>query len=164
MQDLTLSSFAYLRMPLVLAGVALLVGAIGCWQRRELYRFGSMVLMTVLFFQAARVALVAFDPYFSSRQLAETLLRAPPGTFIADDQYYSFSSIFFYANRDGLLLNGRKNNLEYGSNEPGAPAVFIDEAEFAARWQSEERHYLATFVDQRRESKSWRANRTCSPC
>ena len=149
MQDLTLSSFAYLRMPLVLAGVALLVGAIGCWQRRELYRFGSMVLMMVLFFQAARVALVAFDPYFSSRQLAETLLRAPPGTFIADDEYYSFSSIFFYANRDGLLLNGRKNNLEYGSNEPGAPAVFIDDAEFAARWQSEKRHYLATFVDQR---------------
>ena len=105
--------------------------------------------MMVLFVHAARIALVAFDPYFSSRQLAETLLRAPPGTFIADDQYYSFSSIFFYANRDGLLLNGRKNNLEYGSNEPGAPAVFIDDTEFAVRWQSQDRHYVATFEDQR---------------
>ena len=149
MQDLTLSSFAYLRVPLILAGAAFLLGAIGCWQHRERYRFGAMVLMMVLFLHAARVALVAFDPYFSSRQLAETLRRAPPGTFIADDQYYSFSSIFFYANREGLLLNGRKNNLEYGSNEPGAPAVFIDDAEFAARWRSEDRYYLATFVDQR---------------
>ena len=149
MRDLTLSSFAYLRAPLILAGAAFLLGAVGSWQRRERYRFGAMVLMMVLFFHAARVALVAFDPYFSSRQLAETLRRAPPGTFISDDQYYSFSSIFFYANREGLLLNGRKNNLEYGSNEPGAPAVFIDDAEFAARWRSEDRYYLATFVDQR---------------
>ena len=34
-----------------------------------------MVLMMVLFFHAARIALVAFDPYFSSRQLAEALVR-----------------------------------------------------------------------------------------
>ena len=149
MRDLTLSSFAYLRLPLVLAGAAFLLGAIGCWQRRERFRIGAMVLMMVLFFHAARVALVAFDPYFSSRPLAEALLRGPPGTFIADDQYYSFSSIFFYANRDGLLLNGRKNNLEYGSNEPGAPAVFVNDAEFASRWQSDDRYYLATFADQR---------------
>ena len=149
MRDLTLSSFAYLRLPLVLAGAAFLLGAIGCWQRRERFRIGAMVLMMVLFFHAARIALVAFDPYFSSRQLAEALVRAPGGALIADDQYYSFSSIFFYANRDGLLLNGRKNNLEYGSNEPGAPAVFINDAEFAARWQSDDRYYLATFADQR---------------
>ena len=149
MRDLTLSSFAYLRLPLVLAGAAFLLGAIGCWQQRERFRIGAMVLMMVLFFHAARIALVAFDPYFSSRQLAEALVRAPGGALIADDQYYSFSSIFFYANRDGLLLNGRKNNLEYGSNEPGAPAVFINDAEFAARWQSDDRYYLATFADQR---------------
>ena len=149
MRDLTLSSFAYLRLPLVLAGAAFLLGAIGCWQRRERFRIGAMVLMMVLFFHAARIALVAFDPYFSSRQLGEALVRAPAGTLIADDQYYSFSSIFFYANRGGLLLNGRKNNLEYGSNEPGAPAVFINDAEFASRWRSEERYYLATFADQR---------------
>ena len=163
MQDLTLSSFAYLRAPLILAGAALLLGAIGCWRQRERYRFGSMVLMMVLFVHAARIALVAFDPYFSSRRLAETLLRAPPGRFIADDQYYSFSSIFFYANCDGLLLNGRKNNLEYGSNEPGVPAVFIDDTEFAARWRSEERHYLATFEDQRARIERLAGKQNLSP-
>ena len=84
--------------------------------------------MAVLFFQAARMALVVFDPYLSSRPLAEALLRAPPGKLIVDHHYYTFSSIFFYTNRDALLLNGRFNNLVYGSYAPGAPNVFIDDA------------------------------------
>ncbi len=45
-----------------------------------------------------------------------------------DHHYYTFSSIFFYTNRDALLLNGRFNNLVYGSYAPGAPNVFIDDA------------------------------------
>ena len=56
--------------------------------------------MLVLFFQAARMALVVFDPYMSSRPLADALLRAPEGKLIVDHHYYTFSSIFFYTNRD----------------------------------------------------------------
>ena len=42
-----------------------------------------------------------------------------------------------------LLLNGRVNNLEYGSNAPGAPPdVFIDDAQFRERWLSMERYYV----------------------
>jgi hypothetical protein len=41
-----------------------------------------------------------------------------------------------------LLLNGRKNNLEYGSYAPGAPAVFIDDAEFMRLWSGTIRYYL----------------------
>ena len=33
--------------------------------------------MMVLFLHASRMALVVFDPYLSSRPLAEALLRAP---------------------------------------------------------------------------------------
>ena len=77
--------------------------------------------MMVLFFHAARLALVVFDPYMSSRPLAEALLAAPPGKLIVDDQYYTFSSVFFYTNRRAHLLNGRVNNLEYGSYAPDAP-------------------------------------------
>ena len=61
---------------------------------------------------------------------------------IFDNQYYTFSSVFFYTNKHGLLLNGRVNNLQYGSYAPGAPQVFIDDTDFARRWQSPERHYL----------------------
>jgi hypothetical protein len=98
--------------------------------------------MSILFFQAARVAMAAFDPYLSSRPLAEALLRAPEGKLIVDHHYYSFSSVFFYTNRTALLLNGRFNNLVYGSYAPGAPNVFIDDAGWKAMWERPERCYL----------------------
>ena len=105
----------------------------------------------VLFFHAARLALVTFDPYLSSRPLAEALIAAPPGKLIVDDQYYTFSSVFFYANRRALLLNGRVNNLEYGSYAPDAPqGVFIDDARFQKLWGGEARYYLAAEGPQMR--------------
>jgi hypothetical protein len=135
MADLTLRAFAYLRVPLLVAGVAFALGAIG--------RRWSIVAMMVVFFHAARLALVAFDPYLSSRPLAQALLEAPPGKLIMGDQYYTFSSIFFYTNRRAKLLNGRVNNLEYGSYAPDAPRdVFIDDAELQRLWRSGERYYL----------------------
>jgi hypothetical protein len=80
------------------------------------------------------MALVVFDPYLSSRPLAEALNHAPEGRLIVDGAYYPFSSVLFYSNRNALLLNGRMNNLEYGSYAPGAPQVFIDDAEFVRVW------------------------------
>jgi hypothetical protein len=60
-----------------------------------------------------------------------------------DDQYYTFSSVFFYTNRRALLLNGRVNNLVYGSYAPDAPQdVFIDDRDFERLWASPERTYL----------------------
>ena len=59
MGDLTLESFAYLRLPLIVAGVAFLVGAVGAWR----CRFLAIAAMMVLFLNAARLALVVFDPY-----------------------------------------------------------------------------------------------------
>jgi 4-amino-4-deoxy-L-arabinose transferase-like glycosyltransferase len=142
MGDLTLDSFAYLRMPLMLALIAFLVGVLGLSFFKATRRFLALALMMVLFFHAARLAMVAFDPYLSSRVLAEALLKSPPGTLIAGDQYYTFSSVFFYANENALLLNGRVNNLEYGSNAPGAPNVFIDDADLARIWKAPQRYYL----------------------
>ena len=141
--DLTLHSFAYLRLPLLVAGVAFLIGAVGAWRwtgRRSALL--SLAIMMALFFHAARLALVAFEPYLGSRPLAEALVKQPEGRLIVDDQYYAFSSVFFYANRTALLLNGRVQNLIYGSFAPGAPDVFIDDGEFARLWSSPERHYL----------------------
>jgi len=148
MGDLTLASFAYLRTPLIVAGLAFLTGAASLWLARKLdVKLLGVVIMMVLFFHAARLALVVFDPYLSSRPLADALNRAPHGNLILDDQYYTFSSVVFYAeayhgNRF-LLLNGRVNNLEYGSYAPDAPRdVFIDDAEFASRWKSPDLYYI----------------------
>jgi hypothetical protein len=63
---------------------------------------------------------------------------------IIDGAYYSFSSLLYYSGRDALLLNGRFNNLEYGSYAPGAPAVFIDNDQFAHLWSQPARYYLAS--------------------
>ena len=143
MGDLTMASFAYLRIPLMLAGLAFLIGATGAWLRKT----AGMVVMMVLFFHAARLALIVWDPYLSSRPLAEALNRAPRGELILDDQYYAFSSVVFYAEayhgRRVLLLNGRVNNLQYGSYAPDAPrGLFIDDGGFRDRWQSSELYYI----------------------
>jgi 4-amino-4-deoxy-L-arabinose transferase-like glycosyltransferase len=139
MGDLTLQSFAYLRLPLALAGVAGVVGVLGI--RRPVLAGGLMML---IFFHAARLAMVAFDPYLGSKPLAEALESAPPGKLIEADAYYAFSSVFFYTNRTALLWNGRRDNLEYGSYAPGAPQVFIDDARFQQLWCGDERYYLLT--------------------
>ena len=141
--DLTIASFAYLRIPLIVAGVAFVLGAFLSFRRQV---WGA-VLMMVLFVHAARLALVVFDPYLSSRALGEALNRAPHGTLILDDQYYLFSSVVFYAEAYRgdrvLLLNGRVNNLEYGSYAPNAPqGIFIDDPGFRERWQSPDLYYI----------------------
>ena len=141
MADLTLRAFAYLRLPLALAACAFALGAAGAWLREIPIR--SLAIMMVVFLQAARLALTVFDPYLSSRPIAEALLRQPAGELIAGDQYYTFSSIFFYTNRKGLLLNGRVNNLEYGSYAPGAPVdIFINNADLARLWRRPDRYFL----------------------
>lgn len=143
MGDLTLQSFAYLRAPLILAGVAFLVGAAGGWLRGR-RAFIALAAMMVLFLHASRTALVVFDPYLSSRPIAEALLHAPPGQLIVDGAYYPFSSVLFYSNKSALLLNGRVNNLEYGSYAPNSPPVFINDAAFLRLWSGTIRYYLVT--------------------
>jgi 4-amino-4-deoxy-L-arabinose transferase-like glycosyltransferase len=142
MEDLTLASFAYLRLPLAVAAVAFLAGAFGTLRYSGQRAFLAAACMMVLFFHAARLAMVTFDPYLSSRPLAEALLHSPEGKLIVDHHYYTFSSVFFYTNRDALLLNGRFNNLVYGSYAPDAPDVFIDDAQWKNLWMSPRRYYL----------------------
>jgi len=147
MGDLTLSSFAYLKLPLALAAIAFAGIGLGLaiWRNN----IGRAVLVVaagmVIFFQAARLALVRFDGYLGSYPLAQALLKAPPGQLVEANSYYAFSSVFFYTGHTALLLNGRNNNLEYGSYAPGAPDVFIDDARFNALWRAPARCYLLAY-------------------
>jgi hypothetical protein len=142
MEDLTLTSFAYLRLPLAMAVLAFVLGAMGTFKAGAQRAAISAALMMVIFFHAARVAMVAFDPYLSSRPLAEAIQKAPPGTLIVDRHYYTFSSVFFYTNSTALLLNGRRINLEYGSYAPATPDVFIDDAQFRDLWLQPQTAYI----------------------
>jgi Dolichyl-phosphate-mannose-protein mannosyltransferase len=142
--DLTLRSFAYLKLPLGLAATAFGLGAMGLAASRTNIRWTVLVVAAsmIVFFQATRIALIRFDSYLGSYSLANSLQRNPPGQLIEADSYYSFSSAFFYADRTALLLNGRNNNLEYGSFAPGSPNVFIDDAQFVSLWTQSARYYL----------------------
>ena len=144
MGDLTIQSFAYLRQPLMLAGLAFLIGAIGAGRFIGKRAFFALAFMMVFFLHASRSALVVFDPYLSSRPIAEALNRSPAGQLIMDGAYYDYSSVFFYTNRRALLLNGRVTNLEYGSYAPGAAPVFIDDKGFRQLWSSDARCYVVT--------------------
>src|SRR5262249_57248266 len=72
MGDLTLQSFAYLRLPLAMAGFAALVGLAGLVLYRKHARgpFFAFAAMMLIFFHAAHVAMIAFDPYLGSKPLA----------------------------------------------------------------------------------------------
>jgi len=152
MEDLTVDSFAYLRVPLIMAGAAFLLGALGAVRLKRsptyLRVYLLAALMMVLFFQAARLAMVKFDPLLSSRDFANAILKDPPGQIILDHNYYWFSSIPFYTNRPVLLLNGRWHNLEYGSNAPNAPDVFLDDSKLKTLWSHPQRYYLVARADQ----------------
>ncbi|MGI9103648.1 MAG: ArnT family glycosyltransferase [Terriglobales bacterium] len=148
--DLTLAAFAYLRLPLAVAAFSFAFGALALWLAGK--SVGRIVLVTaitmIFFLQAARIAMVAFDSYMGSYPLAVALQQSPPGQLIEANAYYSFDSVFFYTGRNTLLLNGRTMNLEYGSWQPGAPQMFIDDAEFARLWNQPSRWYLFAYAGE----------------
>ena len=148
MMDLTFDSFAYLRLPLAVAAIALLGGALVTSRWIDLRSFLAAALMMVLFYHAARLALVVFDPFLSSRPLVEALLKSPDGELIVNHNYWTFSSVTFYSNRDALNLNGRYFNLEYGSYAPDARDVFIDDARFKNLWYGPQRYYLVAYLSE----------------
>jgi 4-amino-4-deoxy-L-arabinose transferase-like glycosyltransferase len=147
MGDLTLNSFAYLKLPLAMATVAFagMALALTVWRNNVGRAVMVVAVGMVIFFQAARVALVRFDAYLGSYPLAQSLMKSPPGQLIEANAYYAFSSVFFYTNRSALLLNGRTNNLEYGSYAPDALHIFIDDAKFKTLWQAPSRCYLLAY-------------------
>ena len=147
MGDLTLNSFAYLKLPLALAALAFGGIAVCLFFTRNNIRRSVLAVCCgmIVFFQAARLALVRFDPYLGSYALAQSLKQGPPGQLIEAGAYYAFSSVFFYSGRTALLLNGRSNNLEYGSYAPRAPQVFIDDNKFVSLWKEQARYYLLTY-------------------
>jgi 4-amino-4-deoxy-L-arabinose transferase-like glycosyltransferase len=144
MLDLTMDSFAYLRIPLYIAGLAFLIGALANLKWSGLRAFLMTGVMMVLFYHAARLALIVFDPYLSTRSLADALMAQPPGKLIVEGHYYPFSSVSFYSGLDPLLWNGKHENLEYGAAAPGAPAVFLSDSDFMRAWSTPDRYYLVS--------------------
>jgi len=62
-------------------------------------------------------------------------------------EYEAASSVNYYTRRQIRILNGRCNNIWYGSKFPDAPAIFDDDASFEKLWRSEQRIFLWTQED-----------------
>jgi 4-amino-4-deoxy-L-arabinose transferase-like glycosyltransferase len=150
MSDLTVDAFAVLRVPAAGAALSLSVGFLVAFILRRKGRATQAGLLTALtaacFIYFAHMALGVFNPYLSSQPLAEAIKQrlAPGDLVVINDEYQGGSSIGFYLPQKVLLLNGRKDGLEFGSTYPDAPPVFIGDGEIAQLWVGERRVFLFT--------------------
>jgi len=138
MADLTIPALAYLKLPLALAAAAFLVGSLTARKYGPI----AVALMMVLFFQAAHLALITFDPYLSSHAVAEKLTQLPQGTLIICGKYNPLSSLFFYSEDKALQNDPDLDILEYGSLAPAAPKITVTDSEMKQLWQSPQRVYI----------------------
>jgi 4-amino-4-deoxy-L-arabinose transferase-like glycosyltransferase len=153
--DLTGASFAALRLPALLAGVALLIGPLAALGLRLRRRNGaatwSVAITMAVFLVAAQAALARFEPYLSSKPLAgriAALARPQDKVAIYGDQALG-SSLLFYLRRPILLVQGRSTSMWFGSTFPDAPPVFWEDDDLLRAWGSGERVFLFVPEDRR---------------
>jgi len=152
--DLTTDSFAALRLPALLAAVALIAGSLlALWLRARGKNFAStwaVASATGLLFLAAQLALIRFEPFLSSRTLAQEIARLAAPTdkvMIYGDQAYG-SSLLFYLKRRIYLINGNTTSMWFGSRFPDAPAIFLDDADLVRLWTGRDRIFLFVPPDE----------------
>jgi 4-amino-4-deoxy-L-arabinose transferase-like glycosyltransferase len=138
--DLTMGAMSVFRVPLILTGVGFLAGTFFNWlfRRKGSPLRGNLALcvMMVILFQAVHMALTVFSPVLGSKPLAMAIKKQlQPGDLIVVNGAYSVaSSVNFYTGAQLHMLNGRFNDLWYGSLFPDSPPVFEDDASFAKLW------------------------------
>ena len=157
--DLTGPSFAALRLPAILAGLALLIGPlVGLMlrlKRKHLVATISVALTMTVFFIAAHIAFARFEPMLSSKQLADVIMAkgTPNDTFIIYGEQSSGSSVIFYTerffhHRPALLVlprcgqNGEGTTLLWGSCYKDAPDIFLTDNQLVKTWGTGERKWL----------------------
>jgi len=148
MLDLSGESFAALRLPAILATIALLLGPITSLILRIRKKhwnatWVTAVTMTVFLF-AAHIALQRFEPYLSSKPLAEKIapqLQPNDHVMIYGDQSFG-TSLLFYLQRPIELVNGKSSTMWFGSTFPDVPKIWLTDADLLQQWNSTTRIFL----------------------
>jgi 4-amino-4-deoxy-L-arabinose transferase-like glycosyltransferase len=156
--DLTGPSFAALRLPAVIAAVALLIGPAFGWILRVRGRHISASISVALTLSAslvaAHIAFARFDPMLSSKQLADAILAkgsASDSLIIYHDQSDASSVIFYshklirkpaYVVMPRCSPKGLGSSLVWGSCYPDAPNIFLSDDQLSSMWGSGERKWL----------------------
>jgi 4-amino-4-deoxy-L-arabinose transferase-like glycosyltransferase len=148
--DLTPQAMGAFKMPLLVTGIAFALGTILSFLLRRANRtFAAnlaLTFMTVALLLATHWALEVFSPVLSSKVLAQEIERNwQPGAVIEDNgDYEAASSVNFYTRQQIRILNGRCNNIWYGSKFPDAPPIFDDDASFENLWRGDKQVFLLT--------------------
>jgi len=148
MLELTGQSFAALRLPALLAAIALLVGPMFAFALRVTRRNRASTVAVAAAFAvllvAANLALIRFNPYLSSKTLAHAIEEeARPGdrVMIYGDQAFG-SSLLFYLRQPIELVNGRTTSMWFGSTFADAPKIFLNDEGLRRQWASTTRVFL----------------------
>jgi 4-amino-4-deoxy-L-arabinose transferase-like glycosyltransferase len=156
--DLTGPSFAALRLPAVIAAIALLIGPAVGWilrmRRKHLAATVSIALTSAVFLVAAHIAFARFEPMLSSKQLAEAIIArgAPSDAFIIYGDQSDASSVVFYTQNflrkpafivvEPCSPHGNGSSLVWGSCYPDAPHIFLSDDQLSKMWGTGERKWL----------------------
>jgi 4-amino-4-deoxy-L-arabinose transferase-like glycosyltransferase len=148
MLDLSGASFAALRLPALMAVIALIPGSALAlrlrWQRRDWEATWTTACAMALLLLAAHVALNRFEPYLSSKSLAQAIAQqAQPSDkiMIYGDQAFG-SSLLVYLQRPIYLVSGRSSSMWFGSTFPDAPPIYLSDADLLREWDSSARVFL----------------------
>jgi hypothetical protein len=148
--DLTPQAMGAFKGPLLVTGIAFALGTgLNFWLRRANRTFPAnitLALMMVVLLHEAHAGLVIFSPVLTSKVLAAAIeSRWQPDAVIEDNgDYEAASSVNFYTHRQIRILNGRCNNIWYGSTFPDAPQIFDDDASFEKLWRGGRTVFLLT--------------------
>ena len=167
--DLTGPSFAALRLPAIIAAVALLIGPALGWilrmRGKHLSATLSLALTCAVFLVAAHIAFARFEPMLSSKQLADTIVSkgSPPDSFIIYGDQSDASSVIFYTHKflqerpayivvEPCSPHGNGSSLLWGSCYPDAPHIFLSDDQLSKIWGTGDRKWL--FAQDTYQSKA----------
>jgi 4-amino-4-deoxy-L-arabinose transferase-like glycosyltransferase len=148
--DLTPQAMGAFKVPLLATGFAFAVGTILNlalrWRNRAFAANLALTLMTMVLLYATHQGLVIFSPVLTSKTLANAIeANWKPGAIIEDNgDYEAASSVNYYTRHQIRILNGRCNNIWYGSKFPDAPSIFDDDASFEKLWRGDKPVFLLT--------------------
>ena len=156
--DLTGPSFAALRLPAMIAAIALLIGPALGWilraRGKHVAATVSIALTLSAFLVAAHIAFARFDPMLGSKQLADAILAkgSPSDSLIVYHDQSDASSVIFYTHKliqkPALVVmprcspQGIGSSLVWGSCYPDAPNIFLSEDQLSKTWGTGERKWL----------------------
>src|SRR5436305_2950264 len=148
MLDLSYASFAALRLPAVLAAIALLIAPLSSFLLRLRWRHYLATWMLAagmaVFLIAAHIALGRFGPYLSSKELAHEIAaqtRPEDRVIIYGDQAFG-SSLLFYLQRPIQLVEGRTTSMWFGSTFADAPHIYLSDSDLLRDWNAGGRIFL----------------------